>query len=101
MAHFMKSPPQSACQHHQQPGRHVFVVCNGENCQHAGSRRLLESLRLQARKPCGEHDVRISVSRQCIGHCAAAPAMVEDGRILRWVSERRLRGELLRLGIAS
>lgn len=97
----MKSPPQAACQHHQQPGRHVFVVCNGENCRHAGSRRLLELLRLQARKPCGEHDVRISVSRQCIGHCAAAPAMVEDGRILRWVSERRLRGELLRLGIAT
>jgi NADH:ubiquinone oxidoreductase subunit E len=46
-------------------------------------------------------DVRIAESKECIGHCAAAPAMVEDGQILRWVSPRRLRGELLRLGIAG
>jgi NADH:ubiquinone oxidoreductase subunit E len=101
MAHVSKSPSEAVCQHHQQPGRHVFVVCNGENCQHAGSHRLLELLRLQTRKRCGEHDLRVSATRRCIGHCAAAPAMVEDGRILRWVSERRLRGELVRLGIAS
>jgi len=56
---------------------------------------------LQSRQKCAGHDLRVSATRKCIGHCQAAPAMVEDGRILRWVSERRLRGELLRLGIAS
>jgi len=61
----------------------------------------LELLRLQTRKRQCDHDVRVSSSRKCIGHCTAAPAMVEDGRILRWVSERRLRSELLRLGISS
>jgi NADH:ubiquinone oxidoreductase subunit E len=101
MAHQEKSQPAVACQHHEQPGRHVFVVCNGESCQHAGSRKLLEMLRLQSRQTCAGHDLRVSSTRKCIGHCQAAPAMVEDGRILRWVSERRLRGELLRLGIAS
>ncbi|HAX41498.1 MAG: NAD(P)H-dependent oxidoreductase subunit E [Bryobacteraceae bacterium] len=101
MAHQEKSQPAVACQHHQQTGRHVFVVCNGESCQHAGSRKLLEMLRLQSRQKCAGHDLRVSATRKCIGHCQAAPAMVEDGRILRWVSERRLRGELLRLGIAS
>jgi NADH:ubiquinone oxidoreductase subunit E len=102
MAHQEKSQPAVACQHHQQqPGRHVFVVCNGESCQHAGSLKLLEMLRSQSRSQCTEKDIRVSSTRKCIGHCQAAPAMVEDGRILRWVSERRLRGELLRLGIAS
>lgn len=101
MARSSNSPDSVACQHHQQPGRHVFVVCNGETCQHAGSRKLLELLRLQCRKQNCDQEIRVSASRKCIGHCTAAPAMVEDGRILRWVSERRLRGELLRLGIAT
>jgi hypothetical protein len=28
-----------------------------------------------------------------------APAMVEDGRVLGWVSLRRLKSELIRLGL--
>jgi NADH:ubiquinone oxidoreductase subunit E len=56
---------------------------------------------MQCKQHAAGQDVRVSESRKCIGHCAAAPAMVEDGRVLRWVSERRLRGELLRLGIVS
>jgi NADH:ubiquinone oxidoreductase subunit E len=79
--------------------RHVFVVCGGEHCRCAGSMDLLEYLKV-APKVDGV-DVRIAESRDCIGHCAAAPAMVEDGQILRWVSPKRLRGELLRLGIAG
>lgn len=101
MAQEQKVSPAVACQHHQRQGRHVFVVCNGATCRHAGARRLLDLLRLECRKHSKDQDVRVSASRECIGHCAAAPAMVEDGRVLHWVTERRLRGELLRLGIAS
>lgn len=79
--------------------RHVFVVCGGEKCRCAGSRELLDYL--QHAPMSGDVDVRIAESRECIGHCAAAPAMVEDGQILRWVSPRRLKGELLRLGITG
>jgi len=79
--------------------RHVFVVCGGENCRCAGSQDLLDYLK-QANVS-SDVDVRIAESKDCIGHCAAAPAMVEDGRILRWVSPRRLKGELLRLGITG
>lgn len=93
--------PAAACQHHEHHGRHVFVVCNGETCHHAGASKLLQLLRMQCKQHAAGQDVRVSESRKCIGHCAAAPAMVEDGRVLRWVSERRLRGELLRLGIVS
>ncbi|MBE0659716.1 MAG: NAD(P)H-dependent oxidoreductase subunit E [Bryobacteraceae bacterium] len=79
--------------------RHVFVVCGGEHCRCAGSKELLDYLK-QA-PVSGDVDVRIAESRACIGHCAAAPAMVEDGQILRWVSPRRLKIELLRLGITG
>ena len=79
--------------------RHVFVVCGGKNCRCAGAQDLLDYLK-QAHVS-DDVDVRIAESKNCIGHCAAAPAMVEDGRILRWVSPRRLRGELLRLGITG
>lgn len=101
MAREEKAPNPATCKHHQHECRHVFVVCEGENCQHAGAHRLLELLKMQSRKKCPGHDLRVSASRKCIGHCAAAPAMVEDGRVLHWVTERRLRGELLRLGITS
>jgi NADH:ubiquinone oxidoreductase subunit E len=43
-------------------------------------------------------DLRIGAS-QCLGHCQLAPAMVEDGRILGAVTQRRLRVELMRLGL--
>jgi len=79
--------------------RHVFVVCGGENCRCAGARDLLDYL--NGTPKLDGVDVQITTSKDCIGHCAAAPAMVEDGEILRWVSPRRLRGELLRLGITS
>lgn len=101
MAREEKAKNPATCRHHHDEGRHVFVVCEGENCQHAGARRLFELLKMQSRKKCAGHDLRVSASRKCIGHCAAAPAMVEDGRVLHWVTERRLRGELLRLGITS
>lgn len=73
-----------------------MVVCTGEECRSRGSFHLLALLR--DIKPFARADVRVSTSR-CLGHCAAAPAMVEDGSVLRWVSLRRLRVELIRLGI--
>jgi NADH:ubiquinone oxidoreductase subunit E len=78
--------------------RHVFVVCNGESCRHAGSGRLLGLLRHECTHQHGRQDVRVSSSK-CIGRCAAAPAMVEDGRVMGWVSLRRLKSELSRLGL--
>ena len=79
--------------------RHVFVVCSGESCRHAGSNRLLGLLRRQCTHQSTSHDVRISSSK-CIGRCGIAPAMVEDGQILGWVSMRRLKSELYRLGLS-
>ena len=79
--------------------RHVFVVCSGESCQHAGSNRLLGLLRRQCTHHGASHDLRISASK-CIGRCGAAPAMVEDGQVLGWVSMRRLKSELHRLGLS-
>lgn len=88
-----------ACLIEKQSERHVFVVCRGETCELAGSAELLEDLLRRREAMRSEKDVRIGASAGCIGHCAAAPAMVEDGRILRWVSPRRLKGEFRRLGI--
>jgi NADH:ubiquinone oxidoreductase subunit E len=78
------------------PGRHVIVVCTGESCAGAGSRDLLSELKHQCRRVSG--DLRVGESR-CMGHCQLAPAVMEDGRMLGWVSPRRLRSELERLGI--
>jgi len=78
--------------------RHVFVVCDGEACQQAGGHGLLSLLRHECPNHERHRDVRISASR-CIGRCTMAPAMVEDGRVLGWVSLRRLRVELMRLGL--
>jgi len=78
--------------------RHVLVVCTGETCQHAGSGALLQELKRHCRHAVG--DVRVSASH-CIGHCQLAPAMVEDGRLLGLVSERRLRCELRRIGVLN
>ena len=77
-------------------GRHVFVVCNGEACQEAGAGELLDDLK----HTCGvaHCDLRVGSSK-CLGHCELAPAVVEDGRVLGAVSRRRLRVELLRLGL--
>lgn len=76
--------------------RHVFVVCTGEACEHAGADSILRELKHQCHHAQG--DLRIGAS-QCLGHCQLAPAMVEDGRILGAVSQRRLRVELMRLGL--
>ena len=78
--------------------RHVFVVCNGESCREAGAGELLGLLCGQRPQCGGRHDVRVSASH-CLGRCTMAPAMVEDGRVLGWVSLRRLKIELLRMGL--
>lgn len=93
------TPHGVTCRHEQIGERHVFVVCNGECCRKAGAPQLLRLLKEHCATLVHGKDVRISASRECIGHCSAAPAMVEDGRILRWVSLSRLKGELLRLGL--
>ena len=80
------------------PDRHVFVVCNGESCRHAGSNQLLGLLRRRCEHHGGHHDIRISSSK-CLGRCGLAPAMVENGRMMGWVSLRRLKSELMRLGL--
>lgn len=79
-------------------GRHVFVVCTGEECRRQGSEHLLHVLE----EACAHSavDVRVAAS-QCLGHCGLAPAMIEDGEILGSVSGRRLRVELTRLGLAG
>ena len=79
--------------------RHVFVVCGGRKCRDAGSGALFGLLSEHRCQHHADTDLRIGQSETCIGHCAAAPAMVEDGRLLGWVSLRRLRSELMRLGI--
>jgi NADH:ubiquinone oxidoreductase subunit E len=56
-------------------------------------------LRRQCTHQSTSHDVRISSSK-CIGRCGAAPAMVKDGQVLGWVSMRRLKSELHRLGLS-
>lgn len=76
--------------------RHVFVVCTGEQCAEAGSHDLLSELKHECRH--AKADVRVGASR-CLGHCQLAPAVMEDGRMLGWVSRSRLRGELSRLGL--
>lgn len=76
--------------------RHVFVVCTGEACNNAGASGILQELKHQCIHARG--DLRIGAS-QCLGHCQLAPAMVEDGRILGAVSHRRLKIELMRLGL--
>jgi NADH:ubiquinone oxidoreductase subunit E len=82
--------------------RHVFVVCNGEQCRHKGSGGLLDLLRAhRCSHQNADRDVRIGSSRQCIGRCTMAPTMIEDGRVMGWMSLRRLRVELIRLGLLS
>ena len=76
--------------------RHVFVVCTGEHCAEAGSQELLLELRHECRHT--GTDLRVGASR-CMGRCQLAPAVMENGRMLGWVSQRRLRSELCRLGI--
>jgi NADH:ubiquinone oxidoreductase subunit E len=88
---------EHVCRRHaQNADRHVMVVCTGEECRTRGSFDLLITLRGLLGSVTG--DLRVSTSK-CLGHCAAAPAMVENGSIMRWVSPRRLRSELIRLGI--
>ncbi len=77
-------------------GRHVFVVCTGEECRRQGAEDLLHALE-QARAE-SDADIRIAAA-QCIGHCGLAPAVMEDGELLGAVSSRRLRMEMARLGI--
>lgn len=38
-------------------------------------------------------------SAECLGHCALAPAVLEDGELLGPVTGRRLRTEMRRLGL--
>ena len=75
---------------------HVFVVCTGEACESAGASGILQELKHQCHH--AQCDLRIGAS-QCLGHCQLAPAMVGDGRVLGAVSQRRLRIELMRLGL--
>lgn len=83
-----------------EPGKsnkHVFVVCKGDSCRRAGADEILDDLQHRCRHT--DADLRVGASR-CLGHCGLAPAMVEDGRVLGAVSRRRLRVEMLRLGLA-
>lgn len=78
--------------------RHVFVVCKGDSCRRAGSDTILEDLKHCCRRV--DADLRVGASR-CLGHCQLAPAMMEDGRILGAVSRRRLKVEMVRLGLTT
>lgn len=91
----LKGLPSPGTSHSGQD-RHVFVVCTGEACEHAGANGILQELKHQCDHAHG--DLRIGAS-QCLGHCQLAPAMVEDGRILGAVTQRRLNIELIRLGL--
>ncbi|MGC8881247.1 MAG: NAD(P)H-dependent oxidoreductase subunit E [Bryobacteraceae bacterium] len=74
--------------------RHVIVVCTGEECRRRGAMALLDELK--GWRANADSDLRISSSR-CLGHCALAPAVMEDGEMLGAVTPRRLRVELSRL----
>jgi NADH:ubiquinone oxidoreductase subunit E len=76
--------------------RHVIVVCTGEQCADAGAKDLLDTLRCERKHARGE--LRTGEA-DCMGHCALAPAVMEDGRLLGAMSSRRLRSELMRLGV--
>ncbi len=73
-----------------------MVVCTGEACARAGAYEILSDLKHKCRRAAG--DVRIGSSR-CLGHCQVAPAMVEDGKVLGGVSQKRIKVELSRLGL--
>ena len=77
--------------------RHVFAVCNGEQCRDAGAGDLLGLLRHHCSH--SGADVRVSSSTRCMGHCNVAPTVMADGRVMGWVSLRRLKSELMRLGL--
>lgn len=81
---------------HCQCGRHVFVVCTGEECRRRGALELLR--RLRSARDRSDADVRVAAAG-CLGHCGLAPAMMEDGAIVGAMSDRRLRVELARLGL--
>jgi NADH:ubiquinone oxidoreductase subunit E len=100
-AHAQLNLPSGAQQNAgAEPERHVLIVCNGEQCRRAGSEGLLGLLlHWHSERHSPPSDVRIGVSRRCIGRCAMAPAMIEDGRVLGRVSLRRLRMELARLSL--
>jgi len=83
---------------HCRCGRHVFVVCTGEECRRRGSMDLLRELQFALEH--SEADVRVAPAR-CLGHCGLAPAMIEDGELVGAVSGRRLRVELARLGLTA
>jgi NADH:ubiquinone oxidoreductase subunit E len=85
-----------ACERGPARERHVIVVCTGESCAEAGSSDLVAELNHQCRHA-ADH-VRVGTSR-CMGHCQLAPAVMGDGRMMGWVSPKRLRCELQRLGI--
>ena len=82
------------------PSRHVFVICSGESCRDAGSHRLLGLLQRRCDHHDESHDIRISSSK-CIGRCGLAPAMVQNGQVVGWVSPRGLKSKLMRLGLSS
>jgi bidirectional [NiFe] hydrogenase diaphorase subunit len=79
-------------------GRHVFVVCTGEECCRKGALELLRELRSACEDSAA--DIRIAPAR-CLGHCGLAPAMMENGEIVGAMSGRRLRIELARLGLQA
>lgn len=87
----LSKPGTHTCQ-----SRHVMVVCTGESCKNAGAYDLLHDLKHHHEHVLG--DLRIAESK-CIHRCQAAPAMVEDGRVMGWMSRIRLKLELLRLGL--
>lgn len=65
----------------QPPGRHVLQVCRAEACQAAGGRELAAHAEQAAR--CKFDQVRadghLSLETvYCLGHCAAAPAVMVD-----------------------
>lgn len=79
-------------------GRHVFVVCTGEECRRRGAMALL--VELEGWRAAADSDLRIAASR-CLGRCALAPAVIEDGELVGAMTGRRLRLEMQRLGLAQ
>ena len=98
MAAGEKVAEPNVCTSDAASGRHVFVICSGESCRHAGSNRLLKLLQQRCREHAEEKDIRISASK-CIGRCGLAPAMVNNGKVVGWMSPRTLKSEMTRLGL--
>ncbi len=81
-----------------QPAKHQIAICRAEACQSMGGRNLektaVKCLSIEFDSSDRQFDLE---SVYCLGLCAAAPAMMVDGRLYGRVTEQQLLSTLERL----